>query len=226
MPPTPYITPLPYSGPKIIGVEVIYAINITKSCHTTDTITHTTYLTSTASTLHRPIWNTKNPGFPCYSCDLSSEGYSYPTSSFITAITTSYFSYPPGYTPAPPPPPIIKTCESCKPITLSACPEVTYTLPSGRDYVVVAPTVVNHVHKQVETTTLSYGSELGTDQASYDTYVSLPTEFVSTAYHKPAPSASYTTSPLSVFTGGADVGSTFAMGGVVGAAMLMVAVAL
>jgi hypothetical protein len=138
--PGPYVTPTPPEV-YIIGVEVIIIIDIIENCKTIDlTKTVTEYITTTCSSLNKPIWNTELPGYPCYSCALSSAGVSY--SSFITATTTSCSSPPPSYTPAPP---VVLPCSTCLPYTLSTCPAYTVA-PSETVYVVTATEASSHVH--------------------------------------------------------------------------------
>jgi hypothetical protein len=147
--PAPYVTP---TAPEvyIIGVEVIIIIDIIESCTTIDlTSTVTEYITTTCSSLNKPIWNTELPGYPCYSCALSSAGISY--SGFITATTTTCSSPPASYTPSPP---TLIPCKTCLPYTLSTCPAYT-VVPSETVYVVTATEASPHVHVQTPSTTSS-----------------------------------------------------------------------
>jgi hypothetical protein len=141
------VTPTPPEV-YIIGVEVIIIIDIIESCKTiglTETVTE--YITTTCSSLNKPIWNTDMPGYPCYSCALASAGI--PCSSFITATTTTCSSPPPSYTPAPP---TILPCKTCLPYTLSTCPAYT-AVESVTAYVVTATAASSHIHGQETTTT-------------------------------------------------------------------------
>jgi hypothetical protein len=139
------VTPTPPEV-YIIGVEVIIVIDIIESCKTiglTETVTE--YITTTCSSLNKPIWNTVMPGYPCYSCALSSA--SIPCTDFITATTTTCSSPPPSYTPAPP---TIIPCKTCLPYTLSTCPAYT-AVESVTAYVVTATAPSSHVHIQPTT---------------------------------------------------------------------------
>jgi hypothetical protein len=138
--PGPYKTPTP---PEVYinGVEVIIYIEIIENCKTIDlTETLTEYITSTCSSLEKPIWNTDLPGYPCYSCALKSAGVSY--SGFITASVTSCHSPPPSYTTKEP---VIIPCKTCLPYTLSTCPAYT-EVESVTAYVVTATAASSHVH--------------------------------------------------------------------------------
>jgi hypothetical protein len=140
------VTPTPPEV-YIIGVEVIIIIDIIESCKTiglTETVTE--YITTTCSSLNKPIWNTDMPGYPCYSCALSSAGI--PCTNFITATTTTCSSPPPSYTPAPP---TILPCKTCLPYTLSTCPAYT-AVESITAYVVTATEASSHIHVMQTTT--------------------------------------------------------------------------
>ncbi|KAN0107877.1 hypothetical protein V8E51_007619 [Hyaloscypha variabilis] len=167
--PGTYVTPTP---PKtyIIGVEVIVYIEIIENCKTlglTETVTE--YITSTGSSYEKPIWNTDLPGYPCYSCALSSAGLTY--SGFITASVTTCSSPPPSYTYTPPNPVIVLGASS-SPYTLSTYPAVTVG-SSETVYVVAATSASPHVHVQgtvYPTTTIA-------TYATYATYAPSATPY-------------------------------------------------
>jgi hypothetical protein len=132
------VTPTPPEV-YIIGVEVIIVIEIIENCKTIDlTETITEYITSTCSSINKPIWNTDMPGYPCYSCALSSAGVTY--KDFITASVTSCHSPPPTYTSSPP---VVVPCNTCLPYTLSTCPAYTEV---ATEYYVTATAASSHVH--------------------------------------------------------------------------------
>lgn len=139
----PYITPQPYSGPSICGVEVIYHITYIEDCPTPGAPTTTS--TSTLSTLNRPIWNTCFSDMPDYVGALSSAHIPYTPGlgHFLTVLTTvceGSASKTKEFLP------IVKTCSTASPITLpSAAPWAT-TPTAGSHRAFPAPTVASPPH--------------------------------------------------------------------------------
>jgi hypothetical protein len=59
------------------------------------TLVVTSYVTSTGSTMHKPIWNTEMPGYPCYVCEMSKAGLPAPSSKFLTVTAVRIFEFTP-----------------------------------------------------------------------------------------------------------------------------------